>query len=162
MKKFNSIVAKLISNVWPLGIFPFAQGTICSIFAALIGYSINAFIGSDITLLLAIVSGVVGWFSSNSYIKNLDNKDPAEVVIDEFSGQLIATSAAGISPLFNILAFILFRALDILKPGIIKNAEKLRGATGIMMDDWIAGSVVAILLIILSIFGLINYNWYMI
>ena len=123
MKKFNLIVTKLISNVWPLGVFPFSQGTICSIFAALIGYYINNYFGSGITLLLAIISCVVVWFSSNSYIKNLDNKDPDEVVIYEFSGQLITTSAVGILSLFNILAFIIFRALDILKPGIIKNAE---------------------------------------
>ena len=126
MKKFNPIFAKLIFNIWPLGIFPFAKCAICLIFASLIGYSINVFIGSETTLLIAIVFGLVGWFSSNPYIKNLDNKDPGEVVIDKFSGQLITTSANGNLSLFNILAFNLFRVLNILKPGIIQNKEKLR------------------------------------
>ena len=161
MEKINFTIAKFVSNVWPLGLFPFAQGTLCSFFAAIIGFLINSLFGSEITLLLAILSGIAGWFSTNMYIKKSNNEDPSEVVIDEFSGQLIASSAAGTSLLFNILGFILFRILDVLKPGIIKKVENLRGATGVMMDDWVAGSFVALFLITLSIFGLIDYNWYM-
>ena len=149
MKKINFTIAKLVSNVWPLGLFPFAQGTLCSFFAAIIGFLINNFFGSEITLLLAILSGIAGWFSTNVYIKKSNNKDPSEVVIDEFSGQLIASSAAGTSLLFNILGFILFRILDILKPGIIKKAENLKGATGVMMDDWVAGIFTFILIILI-------------
>jgi len=155
MKKFNFTIAKLVSNVWPLGLFPFAQGTLCSFFAAIIGFLINNFFGSEITLLLAILSGIAGWFSTNVYIKKSNNKDPSEVVIDEFSGQLIASSAAGTSLLFNILGFILFRILDILKPGIIKKVENLKGATGVMMDDWVAGIFTFILIILIR--NLLNY-----
>ena len=155
MKKINFIIAKLVSNVWPLGLFPFAQGTLCSFFAAIIGFLINSLFGSEITLLLAILSGIAGWFSTNVYIKKSNNKDPSEVVIDEFSGQLIASSAAGTSLLFNILGFILFRILDILKPGIIQKAENLKGATGVMMDDWVAGIITFVLIILIRNF--LNY-----
>ena len=163
LKFFNKEnIARLVSQVWPLGIFPRAPGTLCSLIAAFIGYQINRKIGSDITLLLAITVGLIGWFSSRLYISKLENKDPSEVVIDEFSGQLIATSAAGVSPFFNLVAFFLFRIFDILKPGIIKKAEKLEGATGIMMDDWLSGFIAALLLVFLSVFGLIKYNWFLI
>ena len=155
MKKINFTIARLVSNVWPLGLFPFAQGTLCSFFAAIIGFLINNFFGSEITLLLAILSGIAGWFSTNVYIKKSNKKDPSEVVIDEFSGQLIASSAAGTSLLFNILGFILFRILDILKPGIIKKVENLKGATGVMMDDWKAGIFTFILIILIRNF--LNY-----
>ena len=76
-----------------------------------------------------------------------------EKSIDEFSGQLIATSVAGISPFLNILAFLLFRFFDILKPGIIGKSEKLKGATGIMMDDWLSGLFSAAIIFVLFIFG---------
>ena len=155
MKKINFTIAKLVSTVWPLGLFPFAQGTLCSFFAAIIGFLINNLFGSEITLLLAILSGIAGWFSTNVYIKKSNNKDPSEVVIDEFSGQLIASSAAGTSLLFNILGFILFRILDILKPGIIKKVENLKGATGVMMDDWVAGIITFVLIILIRNF--LNY-----
>ncbi|MAI28790.1 MAG: hypothetical protein CMP38_01140 [Rickettsiales bacterium] len=152
-------VSRIISTVWPLGLFPFAQGTISSIFAAFIGYLTNIFFGSNITLLLAILVGIIGYFSTKIYIKKIKKKDPSEVVIDEFSGQLIATAAAGISPFFNILALILFRVLDILKPGIIKKVENLDGESGIMMDDWVAGFITAAIIIIFSTLDLIQYKW---
>jgi len=160
MTDFKSKIATFFSVVWPFGFFPFAPGTITSLFAVFIGFLINVYIGSDITMLLAILSGVLGWFTTNIYIKNNNKQDPSEVVIDEFSGQLIATAAAGTSPFFNIIALILFRIFDILKPGLIKQVENLDGATGIMMDDWIAGFVSACIIVIFSTLGLIEYKWF--
>ena len=160
MTDFKLKFATFFSVVWPFGLMPFAPGTITSLFAVFIGFLINVYIGSDITMLLAILSGVLGWFTTNIYIKNNNKQDPSEVVIDEFSGQLIATAAAGTSPFFNIIALILFRIFDILKPGLIKQVENLDGATGIMMDDWIAGFVSACIIVIFSTLGLIEYKWF--
>ena len=155
-------IINLVVKVWPAGNSPIAPGTVSSLMAAIIGFSVNINFGSDITFLIGVLTGFVGLNFSNVYIKNKSSKDPKEVVIDEFSGQMIATSAAGVSPLFNIFAFILFRVFDILKPGIISKAEKLDGAIGIMMDDWLAGIFSAIILFILFLCGFINYNWYLI
>lgn len=152
--------SKFISLVWPIGLFPIAPGTVSSLLAACLGLSINIFFGSDVTLLLAILIGILGLYTSKIYIEKTNNKDPSEVVIDEFSGQLIATAAAGTSFLFNIIAFILFRFLDIVKPGIIRKAEKLSGSKGIMTDDWIAGFISALILSLFSFLGQIKYNWF--
>ena len=160
MRKINYV--NFIVKLWPIGNSPFAPGTICSLITSILGYFININFGSDLTICLAILSGLVGFFATNIYIKSSLNKDPQEVVIDEFSGQMIAISAAGTSPLLNITAFILFRFFDILKPGIISKAEKLDGALGIMMDDWLAGSYAAAIVFIFFLFGYINYNWYLI
>ena len=162
MKKILLIIIDLVVKVWPAGNSPIAPGTVSSLMAAIIGFLININFGSDITFLIGVFTGFVGLNFSNVYIKNKLSKDPKEVVIDEFSGQMIATSAAGLSPLFNVFAFILFRVFDILKPGIISKAEKLDGAIGIMMDDWLAGIFSAIILFLLFLCGFINYNWYLI
>ena len=162
MKNFLLIIIDLVVKIWPAGNSPIAPGTVCSLMAAIIGFLININFGSDITFLIGVLTGFVGLNFSNVYIKNKSSKDPKEVVIDEFSGQMIATSAAGLSPLFNVFAFILFRVFDILKPGIISKAEKLDGAIGIMMDDWLAGIFSAIILFMLFLCGFINYNWYLI
>ena len=162
MKKILLIIIDLVVKVWPAGKSPIAPGTVSSLMAAIIGFLINIHFGSDITFLIGVLTGFVGLNFSNVYIKNKSSKDPKEVVIDEFSGQMIATSAAGVSPLFNIFAFILFRVFDILKPGIISKAEKLDGAIGIMMDDWLAGIFSAIILFLLFLCGFINYKWYLI
>ena len=162
MKKILLIIIDLVVKVWPAGKSPIAPGTVSSLMAAIIGFLININFGSDITFLIGALTGLVGLKFSNIYIKNKSSKDPKEVVIDEFSGQMIATSAAGLSPLFNVFAFILFRVFDILKPGIISKAEKLDGAIGIMMDDWLAGIFSAIILFLLFLCGFINYKWYLI
>ena len=165
MNKLNFFLIRIIGlvvRVWPAGNSPIAPGTVSSLIAATIGYQINIHFGSDITLLVSILTGFVGLHFSKVYIKKKSTKDPKEVVIDEFSGQMIATSAAGLSPLFNIVAFILFRAFDILKPGIISKAEKLDGAIGIMMDDWLAGIFSVLILFFFFLNGHINYNWYLI
>ena len=140
-------VTKLVSTVWPIGMISFAPGTLSSLFAACIGFLINIYLGSDATFLFAIFSGIIGYYTTKIYILKIKSKDPSEVVIDEFSGQLIATSVAGISPFFNILAFFLFRFFDILKPGIIEKSENIYGALGIMMDDWLAGIFSALILL---------------
>ncbi len=113
--------SELVSLVWPIGLFPIAPGTVSSLLAACLGLLINIYFGSDVTLFLAFLTGILGWYTSKIYIAKKDDKDPSEVVIDEFSGQLIVTAVAGTSPLFNFIAFILFRFFDILKPRIIQN-----------------------------------------
>ena len=162
MKKILLSIIDLVVKVWPACNSPIAPVTSSSLMAAIIGFLININFVSDITFLIAVLTGFVSFNFSNVYIKNKSSKDPKEVVIDEFSGQMIATSAAGLSPLFNVFAFILFRVFDILKPGIISKAEKLDGAIGIMMDDWLAGIFSAIILFLLFLCGFINYNWYLI
>ena len=159
MKK---IILNFIVKVWPAGNSPIAPGTVCSILAALIGYFINTNYGSDVTLFVGVISGFIGCYFVKIYINKINKKDPSEVVIDEFSGQMIATSAAGISPIFNIIAFILFRFFDILKPGIIRKVENIDGALGIMMDDWLAGIFSAVILLFFHILGYIDYNWVLI
>ena len=152
----------IIVKVWPTGNSPIAPGTVSSLLASVIGYFININFGSDITFCISILSGLVGYSATKIYIKHISNKDPQEVVIDEFSGQMLATSAAGTSPFINLIAFILFRFLDIFKPGIISKAEKLDGAIGIMMDDWLAGIFSVLILFFFFLNGHINYNWYLI
>jgi phosphatidylglycerophosphatase A len=45
-----------------------------------------------------------------------------------------------------VMAFLLFRLFDILKPWPIAAAERLPGGLGVMMDDVLAGFAAAILL----------------
>ena len=162
MKKILLTITDLVFIVWLAGNSTIAPGTVSLLVAAIIGYLININFGSDITLLVGVLTGFVGLNFSNVYIKKKSSKDPKEVVIGEFSGQMIATSSAGLSLLFNVFTFILFRTFDILNPGIISKAEKLDGAIGIMMDDWLVGIFSAIILFLLFLCSFINYNWYLI
>jgi phosphatidylglycerophosphatase A len=73
--------------------------------------------------------------------------DPGWVVIDEFAGQWIALAALSHPSIVGLLAaFVLFRLLDIAKPGPIGWADRQEGVFGIMMDDVLAGLFVALVL----------------
>jgi phosphatidylglycerophosphatase A len=66
-------------------------------------------------------------------------KDPQCVVIDEVAGMLVALAFAPPSLLGMSVAFVLFRAFDIIKPFPVGRLEQLPGAWGVMMDDLAAG-----------------------
>lgn len=74
-----------------------------------------------------------------------EDSDPSWVVIDEWVG--VGLTITLCRPEFWqgwICCFVLFRIFDIWKPGIVRRAELLPGAVGVMSDDLIAGVLAAI------------------
>jgi len=94
--------------------------------------------------LVAVVAvSWIGTWAASRTERLSARKDPGKVVIDEVAGQFIALipvpfvlEAAWWSA---ILAFILFRFFDIVKPYPARSLESLPGGMGIMADDLIAG-----------------------
>ena len=73
--------------------------------------------------------------------------DPSWVVIDEIAGQWITLLALPRpAPWWLLAAFLLFRVLDIAKPGPIGWADRRGGPVWVMADDVIAGAIGAVLL----------------
>ena len=66
-------------------------------------------------------------------------KDPGYVVIDEIAGFFVTVCFLPQSVLMGIVAFFLFRVLDIIKPPPARQAESLPRGWGIVMDDVFAG-----------------------
>ena len=84
-------------------------------------------------------------------LRSFYEPDPQVIVLDEVAGQVLALLPL---PLTTPLApgsywiavgigFLLFRALDALKPYPIWKAERLHGAWGVMGDDLVAGLIAA-------------------
>ena len=92
------------------------------------------------------------------HIKDNDNKDPKEVIIDEFIGQSIPIYLYEISHgtqktsdeaiIFYGICFVLFRIFDILKPFPVNYFDKnYKNSFGVIMDDVCAGLYVVLSLI---------------
>lgn len=83
--------------------------------------------------------------------RRLGADDPSPVVVDEvhaFAGVLIVLPAEFH---WQLWAFLLFRALDILKPPPVSWADRrLRGGLGIMADDWLAAGLTLLLLALIA------------
>jgi phosphatidylglycerophosphatase A len=86
-----------------------------------------------------------------------DDGDPSWIVTDEIAGQGLALAIAyaagarGFAPC--VLAFVLFRVLDITKPGPIRRLERLPGAAGVLFDDLAAGAVAGGVVLAASLAG---------
>lgn len=94
------------------------------------------------------------FWASNQFTKAVREKDSSMIVVDEVIGIWITLLAAQITPLSLLLAFVLFRLFDILKPWPISWLDKnLDGAAGVMVDDMLAGIFAALCLIGLSTLG---------
>ncbi|HPI91089.1 MAG TPA: phosphatidylglycerophosphatase A [Spirochaetota bacterium] len=80
-----------------------------------------------------------------------NKKDPSQVVIDEFMGYWISVLFYPFSLKIAVIAFIVFRIMDIIKPFPAGRLQKLRGGLGIMVDDCIAGLYTNIIILIIII-----------
>jgi len=67
------------------------------------------------------------------------SKDPQQVVLDEVLGYWIGILFIPFSLSYAIMAFVIFRVFDIIKPFPASSLESLTGGLGIMIDDIIAG-----------------------
>ncbi len=113
----------------------------------------------NIVLLGVIFIFLISIYAVNVFIKNLDNKDPKEVVIDEFIGQSIPICLYEIAHentktndqilTFYFIMFILFRIFDIAKPYPASYYDKnLKNGFGVIMDDVCAGLYVVAILVL--------------
>ena len=116
-------------------------------------------IPANFILLFVIIIFFISLYAVNVFIKNLDNKDPKEVVIDEFIGQsipicLYEIAHVGTKETSQILTsyfimFILFRIFDIVKPYPVSYYDKnFKNSFGVIMDDVCAGLYVVAILVL--------------
>jgi len=154
----------LFVTCFGIGSFRFAPGTITSLITVIFLFSLFHIINlsNNIILIGLLVIFVYSFYAVSEYIKDNDNKDPKEVVIDEFIGQsipiyLYETSHESIKSseeaiLFYLYIFILFRYFDIKKPFPVSYFDKkLKNSFGVILDDVVAGLYVVLTLIIFMI-----------
>ena len=120
-------------------------------------------ISTNIILICVFIIFITSLYAVDIFIKDLDNKDPKEVVIDEFVGQSIpiclyeiaheGTKETNQILMSYFVMFILFRIFDITKPYPVSYYDKnFKNSFGVIMDDVCAGLyVVAVLVLYMMI-----------
>lgn len=126
-----------IATFLGVGKIPWGPGTLASLLF-LILYGFSSYTPRALWLLLPGVF-VVGLFPAWKVAEEEGEPDPPAVVIDEVIGIMAACAWVPKAPGPLLLAFLLFRALDILKPPLIREVEKAPGGLGILLDDLLAG-----------------------
>ena len=154
----------LFVTCFGIGTFRFAPGTITSLITTILLYSLFHIVNltNNLILIFLLIVFIYSFYAVSEYIKYKENKDPKEVVVDEFIGQSIPIYLYEISHgtsksseeavLFYLYIFILFRFFDIKKPFPINFFDKkLKNSFGVIFDDVIAGFYVVLTLIIFMI-----------
>ena len=143
-----------------LGKIKFIPGTIGSLATTVVLYYLfHKFnISPNIILIGLSIIFVYSFYAVSDYIKNSENKDPGEIIIDEFLGQSIpiylyeishgTTKDAGEAIVYYSLIFILFRYFDIMKPFPVNFLDRnFKNSFGVIMDDICAGFYVVLTLV---------------
>jgi phosphatidylglycerophosphatase A len=128
---------KLFGTGFYSGFFPFASGTFASL-VALIVFLFPSFHVWYNLLALILIFYWIGVYTAEK-IERLVGQDPSIVVIDEFVGMWLSIIFLPISVITLVLAFVLFRVFDILKPFPANYFNNKSGGNAIMLDDVIAG-----------------------
>ena len=154
----------LFVTCFGIGSFRFAPGTITSLLTIIFLYSLFHIINlSSVTIFIILsIVFIYSFYAVSEYIKYSENKDPKEVVVDEFIGQSIpiylyeishgATKDSQEAILFYLYIFILFRFFDIKKPFPVSFFDKkFKNSFGVIIDDVVAGLYVVLTLIIFMV-----------
>ena len=153
---FNS----LFVTMFGLGKIKFIPGTFGSLATTIILFYLFHIlnISSNIILISLIIIFAYSFYAISAYIKNNDNKDPGEIIIDELLGQSIPIYLYEISHgttkendealIFYLIFFILFRYFDIMKPFPVSFFDKnFKNSFGVIMDDICAGLYVVLTMV---------------
>ena len=150
----------LFVTMFGLGKIPKIPGTFGSFATIIILYILFHILNLSTNLILIGLMAIfiLSFLAVATYIKDNENKDPKEVVIDEFIGQSIpiyiyeishgTEKSADEAIIFYSICFILFRFFDIVKPFPVSFFDRnFKNSFGVIMDDVCAGFYVVLSLI---------------
>ena len=160
--KFNSLFVTLFG----IGRISKIPGSIASLVTTIFLFFIFQILDlePDLVLICLIIIFFVSLYSINHFIKNKENKDQKEIVIDEFIGQSIPICLYEIAHegsketnevlTFYFIMFILFRIFDITKPYPVSYYDKnFKNSFGVIMDDVCAGLYVVAVMVLYMVFS---------
>ena len=168
IKRLNFLFITMLG----LGKIKIIPGTLGSLVTTIILYTLFHVlsVSSNFILLGLILIFVYSFPAIESYIRNNENKDPGEIIIDELIGQSIPIFVYEISHgtkknpdealIFYCICFVLFRFFDIVKPFPVSFFDKnYKNSFGVMLDDVFAGFYVVLSLICFMVLSSYFIRW---
>ncbi|WFE76353.1 phosphatidylglycerophosphatase A [Roseinatronobacter sp. S2] len=155
-------MTRLIATFFGAGLLRPAPGTWGTVAALPVAWGLHVLGGFWLLALATALVFLLGWWVTIQETRGMADPDPSEIVIDEVAGMWLALWPVSIGAMMQgvavsalwpgwIVAFIAFRAFDILKPGPVGWADRLHTPLGVMLDDMIAGAFAAVVVIVLAV-----------
>ncbi len=137
---------KALATLGVIGRAPWAPGTWGSLVGLAFAWSLtpmSAHAGwqpASTAYGLALILGTaVGVVATGRLAASVGRSDPPQAILDETVGMWWSLYGLPRHVALWVIGFLLFRAFDIFKPGLIRRCERLPGGWGIMADDVAAG-----------------------
>ena len=154
--KFNTLFVTML-GIGKIKIIPGTFGSLATVIILYILFHLLD-ISSNLILLGLVIVFIYSFYAVRNYILNIEDKDPREIVIDEFIGQSIPIYLYEVSHgtekspdeaiIFYLICFMLFRFFDIRKPFPVSYFDRnFKNSFGVIMDDVCAGLYVVLSLI---------------
>jgi phosphatidylglycerophosphatase A len=141
------ILANIFTSGFGVGNLKYFPGTVASFFILPIVWFIKENIDLKYFLLIIFIYTCISIFLVSICIKELNEKDPKFIVVDEHIGQAISLIFCDQKILEYLLSFVLFRFFDIVKPFPISFVDKnIKNSFGVILDDVLAGVIVCIII----------------
>jgi phosphatidylglycerophosphatase A len=153
------------------GLLPKAPGTFGAMVGVLIAYfTADWSLDSRVSLWTFLI--VIGIWSAKIFDQTMKTSDNQNIVIDEVVGLGVTAWTVGADPLGLLIAFLLFRFFDVLKPFPVRQIDrwskkkaKSTGGTdlgywwsgfGVVADDLVAGVQGLIIILLLQHFQILS------
>ena len=130
-------VALVIATACGAGYSPIAPGTAGSLVALVILYLVP-FSRAGLVAFFVIVTAAGIW-AAQVVEAQIGAKDPGVIVIDEVAGMTLSVLVLPLTFPVLLVAFVLFRIFDVVKPFPAGRSQAIAGGVGVMIDDLIAG-----------------------
>ena len=128
---------RLVATGLGTGYAPVAPGTAGSAVGLLLFWPLSL-APVLLQLALTVLAAGLGVLSAGRLAEHLGVKDPGRATVDEVVGMWVSLLFLPFSVATAVLAFVAFRAMDVLKPYPARDLEALPGGWGIMADDLMA------------------------
>jgi phosphatidylglycerophosphatase A len=146
--------AHLIAFGFGAGLMPKAPGTWGTLVAVPLYIGAQYAGGMSMALLLFVVLFAVGIWAAAIAGRTLGISDHGGIVIDEIAAFVLVLVFTPAGLYWLAIAFMLFRAFDIIKPWPISYFDRtLKGGFGVMFDDFLAAiASIGMVLLLRNIF----------
>jgi phosphatidylglycerophosphatase A len=130
------VVALALATCLGIGYVPFAPGTFGSLAGLLLWYALPGVPALQLAAIALLF--IIGSWSGSVAERHFRSTDPSPVVLDEVMGMWITLLMNPVGWQGAAIAFLLFRAFDVVKPYPANRLERLPGGIGVMADDGMA------------------------
>ena len=144
-----NLISRLFCTGFGIGNLPLFPGTLASLSILPVVWFFKQNYGIINFLIFLVFYFFISLILIKICLKKEKKKDPSYIVIDEHIGQAVALLFCNETILNYLLAFLLFRFFDILKPFPISYFDRINNSFGIIADDIVAGLIAGIVLVIL-------------